>query len=298
MIPLDKLFPLNQLPRKALNRLRQRPDVQRALTPFGRSLEPERWIFVVGCYNSGTTLLANLLDAHPQIAGLPIEGVNLTDSLPRPEEFGWVRMWCRCLDEVRLEPGPGMAERADRAKRQWSIWYPKDAPNLVEKSIANTARMPFLQHYFQPAYFIHIVRNGYAVAEGIRRKADPRRWKNPEYGAPYPIELCAEQWRVSDEVVEQDRLKLDRFLQVYYEELTAEPRTVMDRIIRFLELPPLPAEAIDRSWTVQGIHSPIRNMNAQSIDRLTSADIERIHQEAKERLAQHGYDHMQVEMEQ
>ena len=58
----------------------------------GRSLAPDRWVFVVGCYNSGTTLLANLLEAHPAINGLAREGVELTDALRRPELAGWPRM--------------------------------------------------------------------------------------------------------------------------------------------------------------------------------------------------------------
>lgn len=83
--------------------------------------------------------------------------------------------------------------------------------------------MLFLQEYFQPAYFIYIVRNGYAVAEGIRRKADLRRWKNPFYDKNYPIELCAKQWRKTDELVEQDRRHIRRFLQIYYGELPHTP---------------------------------------------------------------------------
>ena len=37
----------------------------RKMWPFE---EPERWLFVVGCYNSGTTLLLNLLAQHPSVS--------------------------------------------------------------------------------------------------------------------------------------------------------------------------------------------------------------------------------------
>ncbi len=118
------------------------------------------------CYNSGTTLLAQILRKHPDISGLPIEGTFLTDALPQPESFGWNRMWWKCLEQVRLEPDSVSPATLRRIKRQWSVWLDWRKPNLLDKSIPNTARMPFLQAEFGPAYFVYIVRNGYAVAEG------------------------------------------------------------------------------------------------------------------------------------
>ena len=41
---------------------------------LARPANPEKWLFVVGCYNSGTTLIADALADHPQIAALPDEG--------------------------------------------------------------------------------------------------------------------------------------------------------------------------------------------------------------------------------
>jgi hypothetical protein len=220
---------------------------------------------------------------------LPNEGAFLTDSLPYPERFGWPRMWCRCLEDVRLEPGPDGAERAERIKRQWSVWYPKEAANLVEKTISNAARMPFLEAYFQPAYFINIVRNGYAVAAGIRRKANLRRWGSSY--ERYPIELCAEQWRTTDEIVERDRHAVGRFLQIYYEDLTAEPSAVMKQITDFLGLPPMPSDVWSLEWHIHEVTSTIQNMNERNLDELTRDDLRSISIEdiAGVTLQKHGY---------
>ena len=130
------------------------------LTPLGHDLSPNRWIFIVGCYNSGTTLLRSLLSQHPEIDALPSEGVRLTDALPRPEDVGWHRLWCRCLNDVRLPVDEDMAPRSARIRRHWSLALPGKPANVLEKSIANTARMPFLQAGFPPAYFIYMIRNG------------------------------------------------------------------------------------------------------------------------------------------
>jgi hypothetical protein len=285
----DKVFPLGQIPRRLRNQFMRTRVGQRAMEPLGRELEPERWVFVIGCYNSGTTLLKDLLAQHPRIGALPGEGVKFTDALPRPEEFGWQRLWCRCVEKVRLEPGPQQEERVRRIKRQWSILYPRGRPNLLEKSIANAARTPFLQEHFQPAYFVYMVRNGYAVAEGIRRKSTPAKWHNPLYQDRYPIEVCAEQWRESDQLVEEDRPRLERFLQVYYEEFTANPSTTARRITDFLGLEPLPEELFGRRWKVHGVESAIRNMNGQSVARLSRGEVESIYRVAGERLEKHGY---------
>lgn len=263
---------------------------RKLVVPFGHDLNPQRWIFVIGCYNSGTSLLADVLARHPDVGGLPGEGQYFTDHLPMAEQFGWPRLWARCLDQVRLEPGDLDETTIRRIKRQWSIYYPRHTPNLVEKSIANATRMPFLQAHFQPAYFIVITRNGYAVAEGIRRRVVPGQWGNREYPDRYPIGVCAEQWRASDELIEQDLPQLQRTISVTYEQLTADPVGTLRRVTDFLGTDPLPESVLDTSWQVREKAEPIRNMNHRSFERLTEADLDEIDAVAGDRLARHGYE--------
>ncbi len=267
--------------------LLQRP-VQKLLAPLGREVKPDKWVFVIGCYNSGTTLLMHLLGKHPQIAALPTEGVALSDVWTRPEEYGWNRMWCRCLDQVRLTAGPDMEALARRVKKQWSFAL-ADRPLVLEKSIANAARMPFIEAYFRPAFFIYIVRNGYAVAEGLRRGARPKKWGRHEFGDRYPIELCAEQWACSDNRVSADRGGIGRILDITYEQLTRAPRTVANRITDFLGIAPFDDGTLEGVWRIHGIRSRIRNMNAEAITRLTPADIRAVEHAAGDTLRKYGY---------
>lgn len=259
------------------------------VAPFGRDLSPERWIFIIGCYNSGTSLLAKILSSHEEIGGLPNEGQYFTDRLPYAGQFGWPRMWVRCLDRVRIEPDELEKATIRRIKRQWSIYYPRDAPNLLEKSIVNATRMPFLEAHFRPAYFILITRNGYAVAEGIQRRVVPGRWGNRKYPDQYPIGLCAEQWRASDEMMEQNRSALNRVVELTYEQLTSDPAATLRRVTNFLDVDPLPDSLFNESWAVVDKEEPIRNMNGQSFQRLSEADLDEIEAVAGERLAQSGY---------
>ena len=272
-----------------LSSRRFRPIVQKALAPFGRDLKPDKWIFIVGCYNSGTTLLAKILCEHPSIGGLPDEGIAFTDVLPYPEQFGWTRMWYRCIDKVRLHPNQLSEKMVLRIKKQWSFWYPKGKEALLEKSVVNTVRMPFLQAHFQPAYFIAIVRNGYAVAEGIRRRGKPGRWKNPEYKDRYPIELCAMQWQASDDIIRQDQHLLTRFKQIYYEDLVERPSVVLADLFQFVGLEPQSVTIMNKRWKIQERNEGIRNMNEQSFRALSKHDIEVIEHIAKKGLERHGY---------
>lgn len=253
---------------------------------WGYVLEPERWVFVLGCYNSGTTLLKDLLAEHPHMGVLAGEGVKFSDALPRPEDFGWQRMWCECFEQMQLDPMDGA--RAERIKRQWSMLYPS-RPNLLEKSIANVVHMPFLEAQFAPAYFVYIVRNGYAVAEGIRRKTEPGRRGNPIYRDRYPIELCARQWAESDRLFVDQAQQVDRCISVRYEDFVEDPGRQMRLITDFVGIEPLPNELLERRWTVHGVESSIRNMNPDSIARLSEVDIAAVHETAGERLAAWGY---------
>ena len=253
---------------------------------WGRVLAPDRWVFIIGCYNSGTTLLKDLLAEHPHIGVLAGEGVKFSDALPRPEDFGWQRMWCQCIEQMRLDPKD--AERADRIKCQWSVLYPT-RPVLLEKSIANAVHMPFLKAHFKPAFFIYIVRNGYAVAEGIRRKAKPGKGENPIYSEAYPIGLCARQWAETDRIVEREGAGLSHFMSMRYEEFVAEPSVHMRRITDFIGVDPLDQLLLSQDWIVHGVESTIQNMNAPSLARLSEADRADVYNEAKDVLDRWGY---------
>ena len=115
----------------------------------------------------------------------------LTNRLPRPEDFGWKRMWLKCENEMLINENAN--QTAAVVKRHWSHFYARKKHAFLEKSISNTPRAVFFNEYFKPAYFIHIVRNGYAVAEGIKRKASVMHGNTFFQAGEYPIELCAAQ---------------------------------------------------------------------------------------------------------
>ena len=279
---------IRKLPPHMLHRIIMNKSVQVLLSNFGYEIAPKRWIFIIGCYNSGTTILASILNRHPSIGGLWTEGAFLTDSLPYPEQFGWPRMWSQCIEKVSIPAEPREERRAKRIKRHWSLWFPKQTPNLVEKTVSNAARMPFLQEFFKPAYFIYIVRNGYAASAGIKQKANLKRWKNGAY-QDYPIELCAEQWLRTDEIVQKDSQQIENFLQISYEDFTENLSPTMNGITDFLGIDEFPAEVLDEERVVHGEKSIIRNMNDRSFGYLSDEDKIKIKQVCGDTLLKYGY---------
>ena len=193
-----------QILHKLLGRLRKNILFSKLMEKTGKDIKNKKWIFIVGCYNSGTTLLDQILASHPEISGLPDEGVVLTDQLVTPEDFNWRRMWWKCKKEMKNSE-IDVKKDAAKVKKHWSHFYDFKKSYFVEKSISNSLRIPFFNKHFKPAYFIHIVRNGYAVAEGIKRKAEVMDG-NPLYGnESYPIEMCAEQWVQSLQIIEETK---------------------------------------------------------------------------------------------
>jgi hypothetical protein len=274
---------------KKPHRLELFAEFSRKLTKI---VEPEKWLFIVGCYNSGTTLLARLLATHSQISYLD-EGVFKTSQLTTPEELGWPRLWCQVLDKVRLNAADRSVD-INKLKKDWMLFFDRQKTVFVEKSIVNSARMPWLQENFANSYFLFIVRNGYAVAEGIRRRTarslrDGQRL-NSQFTSSYPIELCAKQWITNNAVVESDAKQIQRFKRISYEDLCAHPYKTISDIYAFLGLNDESSALLEvQRWKINEYDSAIRNMNDKSIANLSVEDINKIEAVAGTMLAYYSY---------
>ncbi len=227
-----------------------------------------KWCFIVGCNNSGTSLLQHVLEQGEGITSFPQEGQRYTRSLKRAEKRGHERVWSEYLHEVRMteasDTGP-----LPRLLHDWCRELPPPiGETIVEKTTANVVRTRWLQKVFERSYFIGVVRNGYAVSEGIRRKGG----KSVVRGARH--------WNLVNRIMLRDAAALEHFLLVRYEQLVADPLGIVQQIRAFLGLP-----AIDSLNGVDGI----ADHNAASIARLSEQEIADIRAEAAEMLDYLGY---------
>ena len=71
--------------------------------------------------------------------------------------------------------------------------------------------------------------------------------------------------------------------------MTAAPEEVAGKVTDFLELEPLPAGALRSRWRIHGVEAEIRNMNRDSIGRLSAGDIAAIDRVAGAGPGRNGY---------
>ena len=274
--------------REALSKAYLRPGFRTLVRPLVPLKKPEKWLFVVGCFNSGTTILRRLLESHPDISALAGEGAKLTSAFPDLEEGGWPRMMYANRSRWTL-PDAGATERARMAQRDWSIWFDRHAKVFFEKSIDHATRMEWLDRYFPNTHFVSIIRNGYCVNEGIMRRARPLGQARQQVGATYPPELVAEQWVAFEETIRASAGRVSRHHSLRYEDLTDDPARELSRIYSFLGLtipeirwnPPIIEIADERHELI--------NQNEKSIARLSNGDIEKMRPIMADAMARNGY---------
>lgn len=203
------------------------------LASFRKCQLPPCKIFLLGCYNSGTTILRDILKSHPQITGMPREGVRFTDVFPDMQEGGWIRMayqnrhYPACLFSSE--------ECQRRLERDWGFWANKKSEFFLEKSITHSFRIPFLKETFPDAFFIGITRDGYCSTEGILRRAKPIDGAAKTLNNnTYPIELCAKQWVYINKAIlasKEDSLKIKH---IKFEDFVNYPHEILYQIFDFL----------------------------------------------------------------
>ena len=179
-------------------------------------------------------------------------------------------MWVEREDLFRLteeDEGPD----PDRIKKEWAMRLSTKAPIILEKTPTNSARTRWLQKHFDNAHFIGLIRDPYAVAEGIRRKARPVH--RPE---GWSITMTARQWLRSNQMLREDAEALRRFIWIRYEDLTADPTETLNSILEFLDLTRDTLDVTGKSFVVHERKQPISNLNTKSHDNLSAEEIDEI----------------------
>ena len=260
--------------------------VRRLVRGFYKETKPQKWLFLVGCYNSGTTILRDILEAHPQVSSLPFEGVKLTDAFPNLEEGGWPRMMYRhrdLWDQISENAG-------DRARRDWAPWWRKDASVYLEKSIDHSTRIKWLDKNFTNAYFLSITRNGLSVIEGISRRAKPYGSARYELKSDtYPYDMIADQWVEFENKISEDIKYVENGLRVTYEDLVDNPLKTLSNIFNFLGLSDIHVSKNGVKTIVNGRVYELINQNNKAISRLDAVTKKQIRDRIGSDLERLGY---------
>lgn len=199
------------------------------MTDYGQE---HRLVFVGGLHRSGTTLMTNLLAAHPSVSGLSGTSV--------PEDEG------QHLQDVYLPAraygGPGRfafapaahltesdADRPDTIRKRllasWGPYWDLTRDVLVEKSPPNMIRMRFLRTVFPDSSFVMLMRHPIAVAGATRK------WSHTSYTS------LVRHWLTAYETMFSDLTHLDRAIVVRYEDLICEPQGTLAHVFSTVGLP-------------------------------------------------------------
>lgn len=196
-------------------------------------------IFIVGCPRSGTSLLRDLLRAHPNLtfpaASFFIPRLYKAYGEPRnPAEvrklvgiilrIDWVRRW-----ELELTPSEFASCRsyADIVSCLFGLWARKEGKRRWgDKTPDNIVEIPTIMEIFPSAKIIHIYRDGRDVAVS---------WMKAGYRV-HNLFTAASRWkqwvgagRAAGATIPAN------YREVRYETLLAQPETTLREICDFLE---------------------------------------------------------------
>jgi hypothetical protein len=260
----------------------------------------KRPFFIIGSARSGTTILVDTLASHRQIATFPGEA----NRLWHPHTYPWSTSPYR----DRIPPlwvGPrrftrfSLEHRSEDETRYlkavfgaYQFLLGKDF--FLNKNAMIAFMIPFVLEVFPGARFIHILRDGLAVAFSYARK----EWKKKEAHLPVYREkgmdisfeealgVCAVSWKKHIEEIEKEKENLDlvgRGLlhEVRYEDFCSDPRQVLDELSEYM--------GIDPHGFREKTFSHIRNMNFKYHEALTEDTIRELRETMSPTLHTKGY---------
>lgn len=281
-------------------------------------------IFIMGSGRSGTTLLLDSLSYHPDVAWFS-NYTNRFPAFPQLAVLSDLRSTSlgRLLKAKGLCPAPAIEGNAiygrcgihsllyerQRALMESDLTDAARAcfvrivrahlrfqrkSRFLHKNTNNGMRIRYLLAMFPDALFIHLIRDGRAVANSLYHVAfwpdlriwwlgqTPREW---EATGNDPIELCGLHWQrqLEEILIGSQHIPAGQYLEVRYERFVGDPIGELRKILSFVEL--------DWSTAFE------RKVNSLSIDsrddkwrrQLSAAQIETLERVLAKTLQSLGY---------
>lgn len=288
-------------------------------------MEIEKPIFIVGVGRSGSTVFHHMFSRHPNVLWLsglcgrfpgkpsvnkafmkaidcPIIGSCLRRMIHPGEAYDfWAHHFPGFVRPCRdLFPGDVTNKAKARIRNILSEMLTDKRSRLLVK-IAGFPRIGFLHEIFDDAKFIHILRDGRAVANSMMNTDWWQGWEGPQgwrWGQLVPsqkeewerydksfVALAGIQWKILMDAMERAKgfVSSGDFLEVRYERLCSDPSGVFKDVLDFCDLKWLPKfEKSLKKYT-------LRNSNHKWQEELTVEQQSVLESTIRNHLTVYGY---------
>jgi hypothetical protein len=190
-------------------------------------------IFIGGQRRSGTTLLRALLNRHSNIACGPE-----SKFVQHPTFLAWhdqlSNEWAERVERYgfgQREVDQAMAALVDDLFSRYARKQGKT--RWAEKTPTNILRIDYVFRLFPHAKFLHIIRDPRDTFCSIRHRA---RTDKPAW-ARFTANRSAVDWCDSIRAGKPWRTSTERYFELHYENLVADPQKVLQDILRFIGEP-------------------------------------------------------------
>ncbi|ASK88438.1 sulfotransferase [Sphingorhabdus sp. SMR4y] len=228
-------------------------------------------LFILCPNNSGSTYLERVIAECEQVWSLQREGQHIFGfSGPTSRKTNTSLAWNAKPETAELFSDAANYPSWESTKKAWYFQATAKSPNAV---VFLTKSPPFLlipqilQDNFDNTKFIFMVRNPYAVAEGIGRRRPemaPDRQSCLKLAADH-IVACMKSQR------DNIRRYPDNSIFFRYEDMCQSPEETADNIRTLI--PELSDLAFDDIITVKNYRQHLHNFNDEQIARLSDSDI-------------------------
>lgn len=182
----------------------------------------QRPIFIVGCPRSGTTLLHRMLDQHPSISSGSESFI--LESLYNLERHRWTELQALAMNQAqwrqRVRDLFSSIQEQRAIKRGKTRW--------ADKTPSYGLILDYIDDLYPDCQVIHVIRNPRDVIDSWRRRVGPVRARDAVHAWPTHIRAAREF---------RDTRPADRYSEVRYEELVAEPEKIAKGLIEWLGEP-------------------------------------------------------------
>lgn len=197
-------------------------------------------VFIVGCARSGTTWLQIILGGHPDVA--TVRETHLFDRYVGSLYTQWnAEQSSNSKDGLRALL---QSSDLDQACRQFAdVVFDKirarnpRARILLEKTASHLRHWRMIRRLYPDALFLHIVRDPRAVVSSLLA-VGRESWGE---GGPRDVQEAALFWRSNVRVGRDELSSLGTdCLEIRYEDLSADPDSVLARVYGWLGVPVVP----------------------------------------------------------